>query len=324
MHRLWFERGLPPHLADLVRDRAFAVDPGPPDDPLATADEAEGVIASSLIRYDAGAFARMPRLRVVSRTGIGYDRIDVAEATRRGVAVCTAPDAPTVSTAEHTMALIFAVAKRLDASASMLRKGPADYFSRHDAVELADRTLGVVGYGRIGTRVASMGRCLGMAITVFDPARRPEDPDIVAATLDDLLGVADIVTLHAPLDADTHHLIDAGRFRAMRPGAILINTARGGLVDQSALLQALDSGRLRGAGLDVTDPDPLPPSHPLLHREDVVVTPHVASATIEGKDRLYEQAIRYALEVLDGGRPNAVLNPEVLVGSADAPSGGIG
>jgi phosphoglycerate dehydrogenase-like enzyme len=110
----------------------------------------------------------------------------------------------------------------------------------------------------------------------------------------------------------------------MRPGAILINTARGGLVDQSALLQALDSGRLRGAGLDVTDPDPLPPSHPLLHREDVVVTPHVASATIEGKDRLYEQAIRYALEVLDGGRPNAVLNPEVLVGSADAPSGGIG
>lgn len=319
MHRLWFERGLPLHLAGLIDGRAFAVDPGPPDDPLATAGEADGAIASSLIRYDGVAFDRMPSLQVVSRTGIGYDRIDIAEATRRRIAVCTAPDAPTVSTAEHTLALLFAVAKRLAPAAALLRRGPADYFSRHDGVELADRSLGVVGYGRIGSRVATMGRCLGMTVIVFDPEKDPADSDIVvAATLDELLAAADIVSLHIPLHVGTWHVIDERALSMMRPGAIIVNTSRGGLIDQDALLRALDSGHLFGAGLDVTDPEPLPSSHPLLDREGVVVTPHVASATIEGKDRLYEQAIRYALQVLDGGRPDAVLNPEVLARNAGA------
>jgi phosphoglycerate dehydrogenase-like enzyme len=324
MHRLWFERSLPPHLAGFVRGRAVAVDPEPLDDPLASAAEADGAIASSLIRYDAGAFDRMPRLRVVSRTGIGYDRVDVSEATRRGIAICTAPDAPTVSTAEHTVALMLAVAKRLDAAAAMLRRGPGDYFSNHGGVELAGRTLGVVGYGRIGARVAAMGSCLGMKVMVFDPEQHPHDPDIaIADTFDDLLGAADIVTLHVPLGEGTRHLLDERAFARMRPGAILVNTARGGLVDQEALLAALDSGHLRGAGLDVTDPEPLPPSHPLLDRENVVVTPHVASATIEGRDRLYEQAIRHALQVLDGGRPDSILNPEVLARSAEPTPGGV-
>jgi phosphoglycerate dehydrogenase-like enzyme len=219
---------------------------------------------------------------------------------------------------------MLAVAKRLDAAAAMLRRGPGDYFSNHGGVELAGRTLGVVGYGRIGARVAAMGSCLGMKVMVFDPEQHPHDPDIaIADTFDDLLGAADIVTLHVPLGEGTRHLLDERAFARMRPGAILVNTARGGLVDQEALLAALDSGHLRGAGLDVTDPEPLPPSHPLLDRENVVVTPHVASATIEGRDRLYEQAIRHALQVLDGGRPDSILNPEVLARSAEPTPGGV-
>jgi phosphoglycerate dehydrogenase-like enzyme len=324
MHRLWFERGLPTHLDELVRGRAEAVDPGPPDDPLLTAAGADGAIVSALVRYDAAAFDRMPLLRVVSRTGIGHDRVDVAEATRRGVAVCIAADAPTVSTAEHALALILAVAKRIDAAAAMLRRGPDDHFSRHDGVELAGRTLGVVGYGRIGVRVASMGRCLGMKVTVFDPAVSPDQPDLaVAGSLGELLRGADVVTLHLPLNDGTHHMLDQDSFSQMRPGAILVNTARGGLVDQDALLAALETGRLRGAGLDVTEPEPLPLTHPLLHRDDVIVTPHVASATGAGKDRLYAHAIDSALDVLAGGTPASVLNPEALGRAADRAPGAV-
>jgi phosphoglycerate dehydrogenase-like enzyme len=323
MHRLWFERGLPSHLSGLVIDRAEVIEPGPPGDPLVTAAAADGAIASSLLDYDAAAFDQMPRLRVVSRTGIGSDRVDIAEATLRGIGVCVAPDAPTVSTAEHTVALILAVAKRLDAAAAMLRTGASDYFTRHSGVDLAGRTLGVVGYGRIGRRVASMGRCLGMEVIAFDPAVEPNGSDVmVAGTLDELLATSDVVTLHVPLADETRHLMNERTFASMRPGAILVNTARGGLVDQEALLAALESGRLLGAGLDVTDPEPLPPSHPLLGREDVIVTPHIASATVEGKDRLYEHAIGNALAVLDGFAPAGLLNPEVLDPASGAGLGG--
>jgi len=313
MHRLWFERGLPSHMSGLVIDRAEVIEPGPPGDPFATAGAADGAIASSLVDYDAVAFDQMPRLRVVSRTGIGSDRVDIAEATHRGIAVCVAADAPTVSTAEHTVALILAVAKRLDAAAAMLRGGPSDYFTRHSGVDLAGRRLGVVGYGRIGRRVAAMGRCLGMEVVAFDPAVEPDDRDVVVTgTLAELLATSDVVTLHIPLGEETQHLMNERTFASMLPGAILVNTARGGLVDQDALLAALESGRLHGAGLDVTDPEPLPPSHPLLGRDDVIVTPHVASATFEGKNRLYEHAVGNALDVLDGIAPAGLLNPDVL------------
>jgi D-3-phosphoglycerate dehydrogenase len=294
------------------------VGPGSPEDPLATASGADGFIASSLLDYGAEAFDRAPRLRVVARTGIGVDRIDIAEATRRSIVVCNAPDAPTVSTAEHAVALLLAVAKRLKASEARLRAGAGDYFSAHEALELEGRCLGVVGFGRIGRRVAALAQAFGMEFKVYDPyvgaARLGADG---VPSMSDLLAAADAVTLHLPLTDETHHIIDATALRVLRPDAILINTARGGLVDHDSLLTALEAGRLGGAGLDVTDPEPLPPGHQLLQRDDVIVTPHVAAATGAGKQRLYVSAIRQALDVLDGRRPEHPVNPEVLATAPD-------
>jgi D-3-phosphoglycerate dehydrogenase len=311
--RLWFERGLPPGLDGVLRGRAVALEPGPPGDQFATLADADAVIASSIVRYDAEVFDRAARLRVVARTGIGVDRVDVAEATRRGIAVCNAPDAPSVSTAEHTIALLLAVAKRLKASEARLRRSEGDYFGTHEGVELAGKTAGVIGYGRIGRRVAGLARAFGMKVVAYDPHAAIDPSEaVVADGVEELLTVADVVTLHLPLDDDTRHLIDSAALQALKPGALLINTARGGLVDHEALERALASGHLGGAGLDVTEPEPLPADHPLLARDDVVVTPHVAAATGVGRRRLYETAVRQALAVLDGGVPEHVVNPETL------------
>jgi len=316
--RLWFERGLPPELGHEIEGRAMALAPGPAGDPLATAGDADGIVASSLLDYGADAFDRAPRLRVIARTGIGIDRIDVPEATRRGIVVCNAPDGPTLSTAEHTIALLLAVTKRLKPAESRLRAGFADSFAAHDAIELQGRTIGLVGFGRIGRRVAALARGIGMEPVAFDPvAEIPPDEAASAASLEDLLGSSDVVSLHLPLSPGTRHLIDRTALEAMRPGAFLLNAARGGLIDHDALLEALERGRLGGAGLDVTEPEPLPPDHPLLARDDVVVTPHVAAATREGKRRLTVTAIREALAVLEGEGPRHPVNPEVL----GAPSG---
>lgn len=313
MFRLWFERGMPPWLAPEIEGRAVALAPGPSGDPFATAAAADGIIASSLLDYDGGVFDRVPRLRVLARTGIGVDRVDLAEATRRGIVVCNAPDAPTVSTAEHAIALLLAVAKRLKRAERRLQDGAGDYFTAHDGIELAGRRLGVVGFGRIGRRVASLARGLGMEVIAFDPLVEVDPREATgAATLAELLAASDAVSLHLPLTEETRSLIGARSLAAMPPGALLVNTSRGGLVDHEALLEALESGHLGGAGLDVAEPDPLPPGHPLLQRDDVVVTPHVAAATLEGKRRLNVTAVREALAVLEGGRPKHPVNPEAL------------
>jgi phosphoglycerate dehydrogenase-like enzyme len=248
-------------------------------------------------------------LRVISRAGIGYDTVDLAAATAAGVVVCNAPEAPTVSTAEHAIALVMVATKRLAINQKRLRVANGDYFAANDGMELDGRTLGLVGYGRIARRVGAVGTALGMHVIAHDPYVGDADVELVAFA--DLLARADVVSLHAPLTADTRHLFDGAAFAAMRPGSVLVNTARGGLVDQDALLGALDNGPLFAAGLDVTEPEPLPTDHRLLARDDVFVTPHIASSTDRGKRRLYEHAIDNAIAVIAGDRPANVVNPEV-------------
>jgi phosphoglycerate dehydrogenase-like enzyme len=259
---------------------------------------------------------RATRLRVIARTGIGYDAIDLDAATRRGIAVCNAPDGPTVSTAEHALMLLLAVAKRLRPAEAALRSGSsAAYYAGHAGVELDGKVLGLVGFGRIARRVARMGAGIGMEVVTFDPYVEPATVPVgvrSVGSLDELLAMADAVSVHVPLSEASAGMFDARRFEAMRPGAIFVNTARGGLVDQDALLAALRSGRLAGAGLDVTTPEPLPSDHPLLHRDDVVVTPHIASATADGKERLLRMAFDDAMAVIDGRAPQHVVNTDVL------------
>jgi len=292
---LFFDRELPGEHADLVDGRAVAV--GPDDGDLAGA---EGVIAGSVTRWDAAAIARAPKLRVISRVGVGYDNVDVAAADQAGVVVCYTPEAPTVSTAEHTIALMLAITKGLPASQARAHDGLGG--GAPPSLELDGRTLGLVGLGRIGRRVATAAAALGMRVVAHDPYV----PDAEARSLEDLLATADVVSLHVPAMPSTFHLISPRTLALMRPGAYLVNCARGGLVDQPALLDALDAGHVAGAALDVTDPEPLPRGHPLLEHPRVIVTPHVASSTVAGRRRLYAQAIENALAVLSR-RPATVV-----------------
>jgi D-3-phosphoglycerate dehydrogenase len=277
--------------------------------------DADAIIASARVRYDAELMDRVPTLRVISRTGIGLDNISLADASERGIAVCHAPDGPTISTAEHAIALLLAVAKELPRTMDALRGGRGDFFNDYAGIELHGLRLGVVGLGQIGRRVATFAQALGMEVAAYDPFVAPEVAEALgvelAPELDALLAGADAVSLHAPLTAQTAKLIDRKRLATMKRGAILVNTARGGLVDEGALLEALRSGHLRGAGLDVFDPEPPEPDNELLRRSDVIATPHIAGATGAGKDRLWRIAIAQALQVLRGERPAGLVNPEM-------------
>jgi D-3-phosphoglycerate dehydrogenase len=310
---VWFERPVLPEVHSDVAAACRILGPATDDDPQAGIEGAVAVIAGPGA-YDAAVMDRAPGLRVIARTGIGYDGIDVTEATRRGIAVCNTPDGPTISTAEHAVALMLLVAKNVRRAEGALRMGLRQgYYARHDGLELHGKRLGLVGFGRIGRHVAKIAAGLGMDVTVFDPYLFDAVPEGIrrAERLDDLLAAADVVSLHLPLTDASRGLFGEREFAAMKRGGVFINTARGGLVDQDALEAALVRGHLFGAGLDVTSPEPLPPGHPLLTRDDVVVTPHVASATREGRVRMFREAFAQAIDALAGRSPAHLVNPEV-------------
>ena len=301
--RLFLDRRMPPGFEDLF----VGWDVCGPDD--AELETCRAAIAGAS-QWPAERIASAPSLEVISRSGIGFDTADLAAATAQGVIVCNTPDAPTISTAEHTMGLLLAVTKSLVDNATRLREGETEFYAASEAIELAGRTLGVVGFGRIGPRVARAAAALDMHVIVCDPYVTTHEFEMV--TFAELLARSDVVTLHCPLTDETTAMVDADALAAMRPGAVLINAARGGVVDTDALVAALDSGQLRAAGLDVTAPEPLPPDHTLLHRANVIVTPHIASATDLGRRRMYGGALENVRMVLAGQRPVHVVNPEVF------------
>ena len=299
---LFFDRELPEEYDDLVEGRAVAV--GPDESDLAIAD---AVIAGSVWSWNGPLIARAPRLRVISRVGVGYDNVDVVAARQAGVVVCYTPEAPTVSTAEHTMALMLAITKGLPSLQARARQGLSA--AAPTSLELDGRMLGLVGFGRIARRVAVAATGLGMEVAAHDPYVRDVDGSVKLVSFEELLASSDVVSLHAPALPSTYHLISQPTLGLMRPGAYLVNCARGSLVDQDALLGALDAGHIAGAALDVTDPEPLPAGHPLLEHLRVIVTPHVASSTVAGRRRLYAQAIDNALAVLSGQPATTVPTP---------------
>ena len=252
---------------------------------------------------------------MLARTGIGYDAVDLETATERGVMVVNTPDGPSVSTAEHAAALILSVAKTIGVHQDRLREASGNYHARSEGVELGGLTLGLLGFGRVGTRVARFGAALDMDIIAHDAH---VDADTFAVhqaepvSFDELVARSDVLSVHMPLTDETAGMFNDDVFARCKPQAIFINTARGGIVDHDALVRALDSGHIRGAGLDVTDPEPLDPAHTLLHRPNVVVTPHIASGTNAGRDRMLSMAIERALDAVAGRRPADLLNPEVL------------
>jgi len=288
----------------------------PPHRPFANIAPAQAIIAGALVQYTDELLSAAPLLRIISRTGIGLDNVDVPAATRRGVLVCHAPDGPTESTAEHAVAMMLALAKRLKEGDAMMAAGKFGPRSLLLGTEVRDKTVGILGLGRIGRRVAEICRLgLKMKVIAYDPAVTPEQAEELGVTLMDqesVMAGADFLSLHVPLLPATQQLINREHLARMKPGAYLINVARGGVVVEADLLEALESGHLAGAGLDVFDPEPPPEDAPLRRHPQVIVTPHIASSTLEGRRRLDRMAVEAVLDFFRGEKPQSVVNPEVL------------
>ncbi len=254
--------------------------------------QVDGILSMVTDRIDAAILdAAGPSLKVVSNMAVGYNNIDLAAARARGVAVGNTPGVLTDATADLTLALLLAAARRLVEGIEYVRAG--EWRTWHPDLmvgrDLSGAVLGIVGFGRIGRAVARRARAFDMRILAYSPSLTDEDAEAAGATaasMEDLLAASDFVSLHAPLTNATYHLINAETLSIMKFGAILINTARGGLVDQAALYSALTEGTLGGAALDVTDPEPMRDDDPLLSLTNVIVVPHIGSATLRTREQM--------------------------------------
>jgi D-3-phosphoglycerate dehydrogenase len=257
--------------------------------------------------------SRCPQLLVVSSNGAGYDTVDVPACTEAGVLVVNQAGGNAQSVAEHTIGLMLDVTRRISENDRLLRTERG--FSREDIMgyEMSGKTVGIVGIGHIGTRVAKLARAFDMTVLAIDPYLTEEEigrRGAQAVTRDQLLERSDFVTLHCPRNKDTMNMMDAQAFAQMKKGAIFISTARGGIHSEEAVLKALQSGHLQGAGLDVWDKEPPPLDHPLLQLRNVVATFHTAGVTHEARRNMALFAAEQIVGILKGGRPPRLINPE--------------
>jgi len=261
----------------------------------------------------ADLIARCPKLLCVSASGAGYDTVDVDACTKAGIIVVNQAGQNAGAVAEHTLGLMLSLSKRIGECDRRMRRKIG--FAREEVMgrDISGRVLGVVGIGHIGTRVTGLAKAFGMEVLAYDPyvaadeiARRGARPVSFA----DLLAQSDFVSIHCPRNAETIGMIGADAFARMKPGASLVTTARGGIVDEAALYAALASGRLAGAGVDVWDREPPPLDHPLLALDNVVATYHTAGVTVEARRNMAAQAAEQIVGVLQGGRPPRLVNPQ--------------
>ena len=276
------------------------------------------LVVSAKIRSDV--VARLDRCRVIGRYGTGTDNIDVEEATRRGIVVTNVRDFCLSEMADHTMALILAFTRRLFDMDRCTRTGQWQARVRVPTRRLAGKVLGLIGFGRIARAVAHRARSFDLRILAYKPgldAETAERFQVQLSGLDTLLTTSDFVSLHLPLTPQTRHMIGERELRLMQPGAYFINTARGGIVDESALVRALSEGWIAGAGIDVYedlaifDPNPLHTDHPLFHLNNVILTPHSGGCSVESLNYLMSEAARQVISVLKGRWPSNIVNPQV-------------
>jgi D-3-phosphoglycerate dehydrogenase len=272
--------------------------------------EYDGILIRSATKMTAELIERAEKLRVIGRAGVGVDNVDVPAATRRGIVVANAPESNVVTAAEHTMALLLALARNIPRAHMSLIDGRWER-SKLSGVELYEKTLGVLGFGRIGQLVAQRARGFGMRVIAFDPfvsaeryrelgAEKAESPE-------DIYAQADFITIHLPKTPETEGFLNDEAFAAMRDGVRVLNVARGGLIDEAALERALDSGKVAGAALDVFPSEPMT-ENPLFGRDDVVVTPHLGASTAEATDRAGYQSAEQVVAALDGGVVSTAVN----------------
>jgi len=288
-----------------------------PDELRAILPEYDALVVRSQVQVDAAMIAAGTRLQVVGRAGVGVDNVDLEAATRAGVTVVNAPTGNTIAAAEQTLALLFAVARRIAAADASVRRGEWKR-SQFQGMELRGRTLGIVGLGKIGLAIADRARALEMPVLGVDPYVSDEQATLHGVTLVDLpalLSRSDVVTFHVPLTRATTNLLDAKAIAAMKPGAIVLNVARGGIVDEAALADALRSGQLGGAGIDVFVQEP-PTGSPLLEAPNVVLTPHLGASTAEAQVAVAEEVADQILDVLDGRAARYAVNAPLVTPEA--------
>ena len=270
----------------------------------------EGIVIRSATKMTAELIGRAERLRAIGRAGVGVDNVDVEAATRRGIVVANAPESNVVTAAEHTMALLLALARNIPQAHSALLEGKWDR-SKYSGVELYEKTLGVLGFGRIGQLVAQRARGFGMRVLAFDPfvsAERFRELGVdKAESPDGVYAQADFITIHLPKTPETEGFLDADAFAKMRDGVRVLNVARGGLIDDGALKQALDEGKVAGAAIDVFASEPTT-EHPLFGYPNVVVTPHLGASTAEATDRAGYQSAEQVVAALTGGVVSTAVN----------------
>jgi len=280
---------------------------------LAAVPDYDAILVRSQVQLDAPALAAATRLIVVGRAGVGVDNVDLEAATRAGVTVVNAPTGNTIAAAEHTLALLYAVARRIAAADASLRRGEWKR-SAFTGVELRGKTLGIVGLGKIGMAIADRARAMEMEVIGHDPFVTAEAAANHGVTLferAEVIAGCDVLTLHVPLTRTTRNLLDAAAIATMRPGAIVLNVARGGIVDEAALAEALRDGRLGGAGVDVFASEP-PRDSPLLDAPNTVLTPHLGASTAEAQVRVAVEAAQQVLDVLAGRPARYAVNAPIL------------
>jgi glyoxylate reductase len=320
--RVYITRRIPDQGFDLIRafcDTIVWQEDAPPPrvELLRQARDCDGLVCLLTDTIDGALLDACPRLRVVSNLAAGFDNIDVPAATARGVLVGATPDVLTETTADFAFALLLAVARRVVEGVDEARSGQWRTWGPMHLLgaDTHHATLGLIGLGRIGQEMAKRARGFEMRVLYSAPHRREDverELGVTYATLDDLLAQAEFVSLHTPLTPQTRHLMNRERFTQMRPPAVLINTARGPVVETAALVEALRTGQIAAAALDVTDPEPLPADHPLLSMPNCIVTPHIASASRATRGAMAELAARNLIAGLNGESLPAGLNNQVV------------
>ena len=288
---------------------------------LEKARDAEGLVTLLSDRVDAALMDTAPKLKVVSNMAVGYDNISIAEATKRHIVVSNTPGVLTETTADLTFTLLMAAARRVVEADNYTRKGRWKTWGPMILLgqDIHHATLGIIGLGRIGAELAKRAKGFNMKVLYYDEIRRSEEEDRqlgveYVSELARLLSGADFISIHVPLLPQTHHLIGAAEFAMMKPTAVFINTSRGPVVDQKALYEALKSGRIFAAAIDVTEVEPISPDDALLALDNVIITPHIASASFTTREKMALMAAENLLVGLRGETPPNCVNPEVLKG----------
>jgi D-3-phosphoglycerate dehydrogenase / 2-oxoglutarate reductase len=270
---------------------------------------AVGAIVRADAVVDAAFLDRAPQMRALARTGVGTDLVDLDTATARGIAVIVTPGSGTRAVAEGVLALSLALVKRIAPLTRLVSEGRwAERDAGGPIGDLDGATIGIIGYGRIGRRVGELAAAFGMRVSTYDPFA-PPPADVACNDLDELVATSDVLTLHVPLTPENHHLVDTAFLAKTKPGAVLVNCGRGGLLNLDAALVALESGQLSGVGLDVFESEP-PAHHPIFDHPSVSLTPHLMGLTRKATAATFADAAQGIVDVLDGRRPAAVANPD--------------